>query len=238
MTRRLKRRAAPRSWTVPRKGTKWILRPRAGPHPQADSVPLLLVLRELRKLARTAREARRIVNAGAVEVDGVVVKDLARGVGLMDTVSFRAPLDEHYRVVRNVRGRLVLVKIPATEARVKIGRVKAKHSVPGGRIEATLHDGRNLLVEPTTPWHVGDSLKIELPSQKVVEHLPLAPGRLVYVAGGGHVGQLAHVERLEVRNSSQPNRVHLREGFSTIQEYVYVVGDQTPAVTLTEGVAP
>jgi len=236
MTFRLKRRAAPPSWTIPRKGTKWIKRPGPGPHAQDRSVPLLLVLRDLLHLVRSAREARIVVRSGAVRVDGQIAKDLDRGVGLMDTLSLAAPLDAHYRMVNDRHGRLVLIAIPSTEAGTKIGRVRFKHAAPRGRVEVTLHDGRNLLVPPTSPYRVGDSLKLEVPAQKVVEHLPLAPGALAYVAGGSHVGQLARVERIEVRNSSAPNLVHFKEGFSTIKEYVFVVGEDVPGVTLAEGV--
>ncbi len=236
MTFRLKRRAAPRAWTVPRKGTKWILRPRPGPHPTDRAIPLLLVLRDLQRVVASAREARILLRGGAVKVDGKVADDLARGIGLMDTVSLAAPLDRHFRLVTDRRGKLVLVSIPSTEAGVKIGRVRAKHAVRGGKVEVTLHDGRNLLVERTSPYRVGDSLKIEVPSQKVLEHLVLKPGSLAYVAGGSHVGEMARVERIEVRNSPQPNLVHFKEGFSTVKEYVYVVGEQAPGVTLGEGV--
>ncbi|HTT26434.1 MAG TPA: 30S ribosomal protein S4e, partial [Thermoplasmata archaeon] len=92
-------------------------------------------------------------------------------------------------------------------------------------------------VAASTPYHVGDSVKISVPTQKVVEHLPLAPGALAYVAGGSHVGELARVERVEVRNSPQPNLVHFKEGFSTIKEYVYIVGEASPQVTMPESVA-
>ncbi len=236
MTRRLKRGAAPRSWTVPRKGTKWILRPSPGPHPQERSIPLLLVLRELRQLVASAREARVLLGSGLVRVDGGVARDLARGVGLMDTISLAPPLDQHFRVVPDRRGKLSLIAIPSTEAIVKIGRVASKHAAMGGRVQMTLHDGRNLLSEAATSVKVGDSLKIELPSQKVLAHLPLRAGALAFVAGGSHVGELGRVERIEVRNSSQPNLVHFAEGFSTIKEYVYVVGDRAPEVTLAAGV--
>ena len=234
MTFRLKRRAAPRSWTVPRKGTKWLKRPGPGPHAQDQSMPLLLVLRDVRRIVSSAREARILVRSGAVRVDGKVWKDLDRGLGLMDTLSFAPPLDAHFRVVKHRRGKLALVPIPAGEATLKIGRVRFKHAVKRGQVEVTLHDGRNLLVPATTPYRVGDSVKIAVPDQKVVEHLPLAPGALAFVSGGSHVGELARVDRVEVRNSSQPNLVHFKEGFSTIKEYVFVVGQNAPEVTLGE----
>jgi small subunit ribosomal protein S4e len=238
MTRRLKRGAAPPSWTVPRKGRKWILRPAPGPHAQTGSIPLLLVLREIRRLARSAREARLLVRTGAIRIDGQVVKDLSRGVGLMDTLSFAAPLNEHFRMLKDRRGKLRLVPIPAEESVLKLGRIRRKTTVPGGKIQVTLHDGRNLLLPPDAAWKVGDTLKIHLPDQKVLGRLAFAAGHLAFVAGGSHVGELGRIERVEVLNSPQPNRVRFKEGFSTIKEYVFVVGDTTPQITLPEGLAP
>ncbi|HTT34601.1 MAG TPA: 30S ribosomal protein S4e [Thermoplasmata archaeon] len=237
MTFRLKRRAAPRTWTIPRKGTKWVKRPAPGPHRQTESIPLLLVLRDMRGLAATAREARLLLRSRKVRVDGRTVDDLSRGVGLMDTLSFDAPLNEHFRLLKDRRGKLVLVPIPAAEAATKIGRVRFKHAVRGGRIQVTLHDGRNLLADPSSPWRVGDSLRLELPQARVAGHIPLAAGSLAYVAGGSHVGEVARVERIEVRNSPQPNLVHFKEGFSTIKEHVYVIGETAPAISLPEGLA-
>ena len=234
MTFRLKRRAAPRSWKVPRKGTKWIKRPAPGPHAQEDSIPLLLVLRDIRRVARSAREARLLLRQGSVRVDGAPVHDLARGLGLMDTLSLGAPPTEHFRMLKDRRGKLVLVRIPDKEAGLKLGRIRFKHTVRGGRVALTLHDGRNLLVEPRSSYRVGDTLQIELPGQKVTQHLALKPGALAYVAGGTHVGELARVDRVEVKNSPQPNRVHFKEGFATIKPYVFIVGEQTPLVALPE----
>jgi small subunit ribosomal protein S4e len=236
MTRRLKRRAAPPSWPIRRKGSKWLARPSPGAHSQEMAIPLLLVLRDLRHLARNAREARAIVRAKRVLVDGRPVRELSMGLGLMDTVSFPPPLDEHFRVLPDRRGRLTLLRIPAAEAKAKLGRIRRKTTTRGGRIQVTLHDGRNLLAPAKATWRVGDTLQIELPSQTVVGHLPLSPGRLAYVSGGSHVGETARIERIEVKNSPQPNRVHFAEGFSTIKEYVFVVGDTTPKLTLSEAV--
>lgn len=237
MTFRLKRGASPKSWTIPRKGTKWVKRPAPGPHPQEMSMPLLLILRDVRKVATSAREARMLLRTGLIQVDGKVAKDLSRGIGLMDTISFGAPVNEHFRLLRNRRGKLVLVPIPAAEATSKLGRVRFKHAVRGGKVEVTLHDGRNLLVPANTPYKVGDSLKIELPTQKVQGHLALAPGKLAYISGGSHVGEVARVEKIEVLNSPVPNRVHFKEGFSTVKEYVFVVGDTAAQLTLPEGLA-
>ncbi len=238
MTFRLKRRAAPRKWPVARKGTKWIARPAPGPHPQEESIPVLLVLRDVLGIARSAREVRLLLRDGKVRVDGKVVKDLSRGLGLMDVLSLAPPLGKDYRVLKNRLGRLVLVPIAPTEAGFKLGRVRFKNAVPGGKVALTLHDGRNILVDPRSEYRVGDTLRLEVPAQKVAQRLPLTPNALAYISGGSHVGQLARVERIEVLSSSQPNRVQFREGFSTIKEYVFVVGTESPVIQLPEGLGP
>jgi small subunit ribosomal protein S4e len=237
MTFRLKRRAAPRSWPIARKGRKWVQRPSPGPHPQEDSIPIVMVLRDILKLAATAREARLLLREGKVRIDGKIVKDPARGVGLMDVVSLAPPLGKDWRVLKDRRGRLELLPIAAAEAKFKLGRVRFKHTVRGGKVALTLHDGRNLLVDSTTEIKVGDTLRVEVPTQKVLQRIALSPHALVYVSGGSHVGELARVERVEVVPSSQPNRVHFKEGFSTVKEYAFVVGTDAPLVQVPGGIA-
>ncbi|MDE1820086.1 MAG: 30S ribosomal protein S4e [Euryarchaeota archaeon] len=235
---RLKRRASPRSWPIARKGRKWVQRPSPGPHGQNDSMPLVMVLRDILHLANTAREARILLREGKVRVDGKVVKDVARGIGLMDVVSIAAPLAKDYRMLRDRRGRLTLLPIPPPDAKFKLGRVRFKHTVAGGKIALTLHDGRNLLVGAPTEIKVGDTLRVELPGQKVLQRIALGSNALAFISGGSHVGELARVDKVEVIPSSQPNRVHFKEGFSTVKDYVFIVGTETALVTLPGGLSP
>ncbi len=238
MPLRLKRGASPRTWPVARKGTKWIQRPRPGPHPQTESLPLVLVLREGLKIVQSAREARLLLREGSIRVDGKVVKDPARGVGLMDVLTLATDPPRDYRVLKDRHGRLTLLSIPRSEASFKLGRVRGKHSLPGGKLALNLHDGRNLVVEPGSDIRVGDSVRVELPGQKILQRLPLAPSALAFISGGSHVGELARVDRVEVLTSSQPNRIHFKEGFFTIKDYVFVVGQDQALVTLPEGLGP
>ncbi len=234
---RLKRRAAPRTWPIPRKGLKWVQRPAPGPHGQEESIPVVMVLRDLLHLANSAREAQVLLREGHVQIDGKVVKDKARGVGLMDVVSIATPVGKDYRVLKDRHGRLTLVPIPAAEAKMKLGRVRFKHTVAGGKIALTLHDGRNILVAAPTEVKVGDTLRVEVPAQKVLQRIALTGGALAYISGGSHVGELARVEKVEVIPSSQPNRVHFKEGFVTVKDYVFIVGTDTPLVQLPGGLS-
>jgi small subunit ribosomal protein S4e len=186
------------------------------------------------RIASSSREARILLREGKVSVDGKPAKDVSRGLGLMDVLSLAPPLSKHYRVLKDRLGKIVLHSIPAEEANVKLARINLKHSVRGGKVALTLHDGRNILVEPKSEYRTGDTLRIELPSQKILMRLPLQPEMLTYLSGGSHVGELAHVDKVEVVSSSQPNRVHFKEGFTTIKDYAFVIGEATPTVSMPE----
>lgn len=236
MTHRLKRRAAPRSWPIARKGTKWTMRPDPGPHSQRESLPVTLVLRDVLKLARSAREVMILIREGKISIDGKVVKDPARGIGLMDVLSIGSPPTKHYRMLKNSLGKMELHPIEGDESGWKLARIRFKHTVPGGKVALTLHDGRNILVDAKSEYKVGDSLKVALPSQKILGKVPLSPGMLAYLSGGSHVGEVAHVDRVDVVPSSEPNKVRFKEGFSTIKDYAFIVGESTPLISLIGGV--
>src|SRR5207237_10669148 len=81
MSKHLKRLASPRSWVIPRKTNVYTTKPRPGAHPVERALPLATVVRDFLKLTETGREARRVIGAGEVQVDGRTVKDAKFAVG-------------------------------------------------------------------------------------------------------------------------------------------------------------
>jgi len=234
MKRNMKRFVAPRSWPIERKTHFWAVKPRPGPHPADRSLPLLVVLRDLLGVTSTASEARKILSQGQVVVDGVVRKDRKFPVGLMDVI-FLPKVKKFYRVFLDHHGRIILKEIDDTEARWKLCRIEKKMTVKGGRTQITLHDGRNILLPPgNVPYKTGDVLKIAFPSQEILEHLPFREGMTAYLIGGNHVGEIAKIKSYEVTRSPFPNVVKFQEGFSTIKDYVFIVGGKTPVLSLPE----
>ncbi|MGB1660494.1 MAG: 30S ribosomal protein S4e, partial [Candidatus Poseidoniaceae archaeon] len=68
-------------------------------------------------------------------------------------------------------GRLQYRRISAKEAAWKVCRIEGKTTIKGGRTQLNLHDGRNLLVDDPSKdaYATGDSLKMNLPDQKILE---------------------------------------------------------------------
>jgi len=172
---KLKRLLIPKFWKVSKKAYKWAVSPRPGPHKKFEGIPLQVVVRDILKLGETGKEARSIIKMGEILVDGKKRKDHAFPVGLMDVISIPKS-KKHYMVLPCKKG-LELKEISEKEAGKKICKIKNKTMVRKGKLQLNLHDGRNLLVEKDV-YKTGDSVLIEVPSQKIVDHVKLEKGNI------------------------------------------------------------
>ena len=109
----LKRLAMPRSWPITRKTNIWVTRPHPGAHSLERCIPLGVIIRDILNMANTMREVRFMLQTEKVRVDGKVVKDTRRGVGLMDVLTLG---DNNYRCVLDHNGRLRYSPISKEEA--------------------------------------------------------------------------------------------------------------------------
>jgi len=232
MSKHIKRMAAPSSWAVPRKTSYWVTKPRAGPHGVSESMPLLSVVRDMLKLCDNSREARFIIGSREILVDGKVVTDYKHPVGLMDVVTVKKT-KQSYRMLVDYKAKLKLVQIDDVEKDWKLARIDDKTVISKGKVQINLHDGRNVLL-PKDQYKTGDVLKIELPTQKVVKVFKLEKGSLVLLIGGSHPGTVQTIESYEIKRGSSPNIVTLKEGFSTVKDNVFVVGEKSPEIKVPE----
>jgi small subunit ribosomal protein S4e len=228
----MKRLTAPRSWKVTRKTSKWIVRPSPGPHPIEEALPLAVILRDMLHHCDTYQEARQIIGGRNILADGRIVTDPKFPLGLMDILSI-PKTKEHFRILKDRRGKMVLQRIGAEEAKWKLVRIENKKVIPGGKTQLNLHDGRNILIEKNE-YKTGDVLKIELPGQKIMASFPEAAGSLALLTGGHHVGELATIAGFEEKKNPMPNLVKFKEGFYTIRPYVFTIGVTVPEIKLPE----
>lgn len=223
----MKRVALPRAVKVPdRKGYVWAVNPSPGPHPKEQSVPMLVLLRDILGKVKTSREAKKVLSSRLVQVDGVVRTDPGFPVGLMDVVSFPT-LDEDYRMVVDWKGRIVPLEIEKEKAKKKTLKVVGKQTTVGGKINLSFHDGRNMTGDNNVK--VGDSVTVELPSQKLSGHIKLGKGCRCLIMEGKHAGFIVKLKDIEKRKGGKPSEaiVESEKGgeFVTVADYLFVVED-------------
>jgi small subunit ribosomal protein S4e len=201
-----------------------------GPHSAGDSMPLVMVIRDLLKLVDNARETKRVLYEGKVLVDGRVQKDYKLPVGIFDIIS--VPLiNQHYRMMKDVRGRFYLSAIEAADAK-KLARIENKTTMKGKKLQINLSDGSNKLVEGD--FKAGDSLVLSIPEKNIEDRIEFKAGNLAMVIGGKHTGQIGKIKEIIVVKSSRPNRVIISgdRDFETVEDYVYMIGRDQPVLKL------
>lgn len=225
----LKRLQAPTFWKVPKKENRWAVSPSPGPHKKMSSVPLSVILTHMINAAETTTEAKKIIRKGEVFVDGKRRKDHGYPAGLFDTISIEK-LNKSYRLVPASKG-MNLIEI-GKEANVKICRIDNKSVLKSGRMQLNLNDGKNILAEDNN-YNTGDSLLIELPSLKIVEHFPLEKGNVGIIIHGTDSGKMGEVKEVVKGTMKEPQKIVCEvEGERKIisKESFIVVGKEKPAI--------
>ncbi len=235
MSKELRRLIVPKSWPVKRKAHYWVTKPSPGAHSISGSVPVNVVARDMLGLCDTANEVRTIISNKDMLVDGKKVTNIKQGVGLMDVVSF-PKMDAHYRMLVDRRGKLRLVKVAEEMASWKLCRIENKTTIRGGKTQLNLHDGRNVLVEEDN-YKTGDVLKIEMPSQKILDVYKLAQGNMALITSGSHAGKVAVVEEIIPTHPSSENLVNFTDGSSTTKSKVFIIGTTASEIDLPEEAA-
>jgi small subunit ribosomal protein S4e len=206
-----------------KKGSEWMIKAHPGPHPREMAIPLGVLLRDILKVARTGREVRRILTNRLVRVDGSVRVDEKFPVGLMDVVSFPES-KKHYRLLLDSKGRLEPTEIKDAESASKTGKVVKKHTIKKGKINVTLHDGRNLVTDNHVK--VGDSVVVSLPKAELKTHLKRDKGSKCLIVEGKHAGSIVSLKEIIQRKGGKPSEALVAKGkdeFITVANYLFVV---------------
>jgi len=244
-TGRLKRKPAPRFWPIHRKEFLWAVKPSSGPHSLENCLPLSLVLRDILGVAKTRKEAKRIISQGKVYVDAKVRRKDTFPVGLMDVISI-PDLNKFFRIMPSHKG-LFLNPISKEETSFKLCRVEDKITVKNGCAQIALHDGSNILIKVADPknpqavtYETFDILKLSLPEKQVIDHLKTKEGNLAVITGGkniGKQGRIVEIEKTEAkkrRNALVVIEDEKGNRYQTILDFVFSIGGAKSLISLPE----
>ena len=179
------------------------------------------------KLAHTTKEVKKMLHGEEVLVDGKRVRDVKNPVEFMDIITLPST-KAAYRICLDSHGRLVSKPVDEKEQNMKLCRIIGKTKIKGGKTQLNLNDARNILVDKEE-YKVGDSLLIEVPSQKIQQHFALKVGAPVILIGGKHVGKIVMIESVEGDNVKYKGE---KESSLTLKKYAFVVGKEKPAIAL------
>ena len=231
--RHLKRLFAPQDWMLSKLTGVFAPRPRAGAHKARECVPLLIILRNRLKYALNGREAQMILRQKLVNVDGRARVDTKYPVGFQDVVEIPRT-GERFRMLYDVKGRFSLVKIGAAEASIKLCKVVNIHTTTGRVPVVTTHDGRRLRYA-SPKINIGDTIVIDIATQKVQEVMKMRAGKSAMVTGGANRGRIGSIVSLE-RHPGAFDLAHMRDAsghdFITRMSNIFVIGDNDAKIAI------
>ncbi|MBI5225147.1 30S ribosomal protein S4e [Candidatus Micrarchaeota archaeon] len=226
--RHLKRLAKSKMLHIPAKKHLWIIKASPGPHADNESMPLLILAREVLKVAKNAKEAKSLISKGEILVDGKARKNLHFGVGLMDVISI-PKIKKSYQMF-TIAGRLKLNEQSEKDAKLKSCRIMSKQLIGGGKVQLNLHDGKNILIEKEEDrFKVGDTVRITIPGYKVESFIKLEKGANCYIFRGKHSGKIGHLEQIIEQPGGQPSDAKIKVGEAEIitrKDFLFAVSKE------------
>ncbi len=225
--------AAPKFWTLNKKEKKFVIRPIPGPHPIKKSIPLMLLVKNYLNYAKTSREAKKIIYSGKIEIDGVIRKEPAFPIGLMDIISIKE-IKEHYRVLLGKRGKFILHKIGNEEASLKPLKIINKTLLKNKRIQLNFFDGKNKIVDKDG-YKTSDTILYDTSKKSFADHLKLEKGSIVYLMDGKKMGNVGVVDSIKSFRSTEPTKIILTNGknkFETLKDYAFVIGKEKLMISI------
>jgi len=171
-----------------------------------------------------------ILKKGEILVDGKARKDHAYPAGLFDVISIPR-LKKFYRIVPSSRG-LEVIDISEKESKSKMCMIKNKSVIKKGKIQLNLHDGRNILVEKDE-YKTGDSILIEVPGNKIIQHIPIEKGSTGIITRGKNSGKVGEIKEIMKGSFTHPSKLICNfEGSNeeVLKDLFFVIGKDKPLI--------
>lgn len=237
--RHLKRYVVSKHIAISKKTDTYTVRPSPGPHAAYDCIPVAILLRDMFQFARNMSEVKRILYERNVVVDGRVKTNRKYPLGFMDVLSL-PKMQKHYRMIYTIKKGLRAIPIDENETTEKLCQIKNKTTIKDGLIQLNLHDGRNIVLskeeDNNSTYATHDTIKISLPEQKILEKFELKVGTYGFVTSGRWMGRHGAIEEISAHGTKKTKTVTLStpdgEKIVTLYRYIFVVGDQSPSVTI------
>ncbi len=206
----MKRICMPNTWPIARKGRmKFILAPRASAQ---NSVSLLVALRDMLKIAKTRREARILLLAGQVVVNGKIRKDDSFPLRFFDVMAL-PQLKKYFRLGVTKSRKFALEEISERDAGHRICKIIGKEILNGNKIQLNLDNGYNVLSDGRA--NVNDSVVLSLGDSKITGILHFKEGAKAISYGGKHIGLSGEVK--EINNNDKTAIIKASAGAVKIQ---------------------
>ncbi len=169
---------------IARKGTKYVARQSSD---LDSSVSVLFAVRDMLKIAKTAKEVKEMIKNKSLKLNNREVKDERQSLRLFNILH----ADKNYILKLNQTGKFYLEPTKSDERPCK---VIGKTILSKGRVQLNLHDGSNVLSKDKVK--INDTLYLDK-NNKLVKHISFEKGSKIFVTHGKYMGNTGKIDSLE-----------------------------------------
>jgi len=180
----VKRQTIAKTWPISRKGTKYVVR---ASHEKRRGIPLLIILRDMLKIAENRKEVRKILQEKKISVNEKIARKENLSVLPFDIIKVG---EKNYEIGFSGKGRFM---IKETARKENILKITGKKILKKGKIQLNLLYGKNILTDKKV--NTGDSIIVE--DKKIVKVLVLEKGKNAVVFSGKYKGREGKIERID-----------------------------------------
>ncbi len=187
----LKRQSAITKLPIPRKGTKFIARALSNLN---NSVPAVVAVRDLLKLANTAQEVKKMIAQKFLKINSRIIKDSKESISLFNILE----ADKPYRLILLPTGKFAFEELKDKDTR--LCKVIKKTLTKNNNVQLNLHDGSNAISKDSIS--VGDSVYLDA-AGKIKKHISLEKGKNIAIISGKYIGLKGKIQ------SKEGNNIHI-----------------------------
>lgn len=197
-----KRKTMPKFWPIARKGTKYIAVPN---HNQYDSMPLVVVMRDVLNIVKNKKELKKLLNEKQVLVNQKIVHETNYPIILFDIISFPA-MKKNYKAILSLNKKIEFLEVSGKEAETKAYKVISKKILNGNKLQVNLMHGRNILTNEK--MNTGDTVLYDLKSNKILKVIPLEKGKNIFIIKGKHAGKSGKINEIVKRGGKELAKIN------------------------------
>jgi len=201
----IKRKTIGNFWPIQRTGDKWMAVPT---HNQRNSMPLMIVARDVLKIVKSKKELKKILNEKKIIINGKIVKETNYPIGLFDSLSIPLMKKQYKVVLKNKRFDFVEVSEKQSETRVY--KVIGKRQMAGKKVQVNLSNGRNILTSEKIA--VGDFVVMDNLKNKILKIISLKKDVEVLVIAGKHTGKSGKIKEILKAGENSVAEIKTKEG--------------------------
>jgi small subunit ribosomal protein S4e len=199
----LKRNKIGTFWPIPRKGNKYIAVPS---HNLKESIPLIVVIRDILGLVKTKKELKKAINEKKIRINQRDIRDTNYPISLFDILTVS---DKNYRVGLSEKKKIFLEEVSQKDAKTKTFKVLDKKVLKKNNIQVNLMHGKNLNLKEDV--EIGDSVIFDFDSKKITKIIKMKEGNNAFIIKGKHAGQRGKIEEIIERGNKNIAKMSVKK---------------------------